>query len=830
MPGLLRRRRQGLFSGASVMSAPAIAGSLSADLVVAGLEAATFTRSTTKTFTDYEGILRTAAVNEAVFEGGRRVENLCKYSDPSSADQLAYTSSINVTVQVGGITQRNCVNSIIIGDNSLQRVLYVGGTVASPITLNTYTTYLFSCIIKMDDGNAPIIGTSSTDSTIDFVGRICSSQASLVINTPVHLGGGEYLVSYFRNTGSSVSNSYTGFIKYVGNSNRSFKCSGFQVTDISNSTHTLPSVYVPTSGAASSRWFTTKPDGSPIYPVPKLLMEGQSQNKITAKTANPVDTTGVTKSGDAAAVLSVVDDAAALAAAGLSATCSSGKVYKLDNSAGTGISYVVVAGLTGNTNVHTFSLYVRGSSVVRLYESGDIQRSDNITLTSAYQRSKWSFTPTDANRSSGLRVPAGAIVYFILLVFEELAVVSSVIPNDTGSALTRTADACSWPLSAELQAMLSIDKAWTTSLADETGLTWGAEKNQSSFADGQSWFDHPDKDLSAFVNSGKMMILRDSSGRLAWGFIGVAGTGQTFGPEKLQNGDMSSATGWSATNWNIGGGVATHVPGAASSLFQAPGILDKRLYKASIELISNTVGTVGIRLCTIPTVVMNMSSNGVWNYYVAGVNDYIARMAIPSIDSNAVVDNASVKEVLSPSTKGVYIYKDAARTQQGWNMEASFNMNDTSYTFDVVADCKAEGTVVLDWVPGYSGSDVNFTSAVRELLSVGDYSRLIYRIEGTDVIDYCLSHDKTGATTNSFDTVNNILFRLIVRFSSHTRTFQIAHIKGNVLSLGTISPFDGSYSLGTLLELHKSNGWPCKYSDLKFFKRWLTDNELMRLK
>jgi hypothetical protein len=143
-----------------------------------------------------------------------------------------------------------------------------------------------------------------------------------------------------------------------------------------------------------------------------------STNKVTCRKANPTDTTNLTKSGDAAATLAVVDDSAELAAAGLSSICTSGKVYKLDNSGGSAAAYVYIGGGVGNTNKHSISCFARGSGTGEI-GLGTTTRTP-VTFTGGYR------VITDENRTppsegSGwiIVADAGAVVYFILPQLEE---------------------------------------------------------------------------------------------------------------------------------------------------------------------------------------------------------------------------------------------------------------------------------------------------------------------------------------------------------------------------------------------------------------------------
>lgn len=173
-----------------------------------------------------------------------------------------------------------------------------------------------------------------------------------------------------------------------------------------------------------------------------LLIEGAVQNKCTNFNANPVDTTNLVKAGDAASTLSVVDDAAALAAAGLNLVCTSGKVYRLDNSAGSTTAYVDIGGTTGNINVHSFSAWVRGNSgtVGYLTRSGTGGSTALITGGLPYQRLKLeNETPSSTGGQIRVRANAGKIIWFILNQLEELPFCTSEIIT-AGAAATRAQD------------------------------------------------------------------------------------------------------------------------------------------------------------------------------------------------------------------------------------------------------------------------------------------------------------------------------------------------------------------------------------------------------
>ena len=214
------------------------------------------------------------------------------------------------------------------------------------------------------------------------------------------------------------------------------------------------------------RFHPTNTDGSSLYTIEKTIrtpfgsvqvyepsyqgvqVEPAMTNKCTCRKVNPTDTTNLIKSGDAAAVLSVVDDAAALTAAGLIGICTSGKVYKLDNSAGVGVSRVRIIGSVTNTNAHSAGVYCRGTTGTACYLGWDYSGSyefKNITLTEDYVfYSGLNKTPPTTTAQVSFSAAAGAVLYFIMPELVESAFLTSLImPNPTEDGLatvTRPAD------------------------------------------------------------------------------------------------------------------------------------------------------------------------------------------------------------------------------------------------------------------------------------------------------------------------------------------------------------------------------------------------------
>jgi hypothetical protein len=194
-------------------------------------------------------------------------------------------------------------------------------------------------------------------------------------------------------------------------------------------------------------------------------------NKCTCRKANPTDTTNITLAGDAAATLTVVDDTTALAAAGLSNVCTSGKVYKLDNSGGTAIAWANVYGSAGNTNSHCATACFRttgsGGGTVAINGYGANYKSE-----SGYESQTVIKATSAAEDTLQVYAQAGTVVYFILPQLEEGPTCSPPIFQDSdlvdglnsitrgGTVITTDTDDCI--RSNNVAFMGEIDLAETT--------------------------------------------------------------------------------------------------------------------------------------------------------------------------------------------------------------------------------------------------------------------------------------------------------------------------------------------------------------------------------
>lgn len=218
-----------------------------------------------------------------------------------------------------------------------------------------------------------------------------------------------------------------------------------------------------------------------------LLLEPARTNRVSCYNANPTDLTNIQRHGDAAATLSVVDDSAALIAAGLSAVCHGGKAFRLDNSAGSGNAVARFVGPVGNTGLNMISLHIRISAsggvsgLLNGGQSGFVSSASGFGVLGGYARTSGSVTADVNTREMGVRIPAGAVAHFVLMQIEEGASASSPI-STSGTATTRGADVASVVVPGNVS-------TWSATYGVENAIASGSVTPGSTFdlVTGRPW-------------------------------------------------------------------------------------------------------------------------------------------------------------------------------------------------------------------------------------------------------------------------------------------------------------------------------------------------------
>lgn len=215
-------------------------------------------------------------------------------------------------------------------------------------------------------------------------------------------------------------------------------------------------------------------------------------------------------------------------------------------------------------------------------------------------------------------------------------------------------------------------------------------------ADGEA-FVMPDfgsgADLSPFANTHVIKVV-DSAGKVAWGYLHSAGTGETQGAELVTNGDFASdISGW-ALNAGAGGGAITwdagtlkFLQGGTSVTMRAtqdviPSTANK-LYKIMVSVVAQSGGSY--------TKIYIGKSGGPYAYYYeddGGVRD-VTRLVCPEGETGLRLadaqgagyysnwDNVSLKQITAPPATGCWVVSTPEGETRDWaSVDAGFNPND----------------------------------------------------------------------------------------------------------------------------------------------------------
>ncbi len=200
-------------------------------------------------------------------------------------------------------------------------------------------------------------------------------------------------------------------------------------------------------------------------------------------------------------------------------------------------------------------------------------------------------------------------------------------------------------------------------------------------------------DASAFsgADSGShvyKILVYDSAGKVAQGYPGAVGAGETLGDELVTDGDMSNPASWNVNGGcSIAGGVAAFSGLAAGSFYQdftgklATGSLARVVYiitnrtAGSFKLDGNVFGGVGTFRTTNNTFTeYNVATNTTNNLVFYGTTTF-----------DGDVDDVSVKKYTDCAATGFHIISTQGGSTQNWtSVEAGFNYNDVSgYTYKI---------------------------------------------------------------------------------------------------------------------------------------------------
>lgn len=210
---------------------------------------------------------------------------------------------------------------------------------------------------------------------------------------------------------------------------------------------------------------------------------------------------------------------------------------------------------------------------------------------------------------------------------------------------------------------------------------------------------------------GMRLVVTDSAGKKAVGYIKAVGTGETLGDELVSNGTFDSdTTGWAADGSALLSSVAGGVSGNCLQVtengalnpatVQIIPVTQGRLYKitASVKQGSSSTYRMYPYGTAMPYRTQDRTSTSSWTTLETltyGASPYalakdtssvwLVLLAVASKDSGLthLFDNVTFKQVLTPSATGVTITSTPNGSTYNWtSIESGFNFNDASgYTY-----------------------------------------------------------------------------------------------------------------------------------------------------
>jgi len=169
----------------------------------------------------------------------------------------------------------------------------------------------------------------------------------------------------------------------------------------------------------------------------------------------------------------------------------------------------------------------------------------------------------------------------------------------------------------------------------------------------------------------------DTTGKVATGWIGMLGTGETY-IELLSDNGFDNSNSWSkGTGWSVSEGIGIAIT-SSSGIVQNVTLNSGVLTKYSFDLVSRTAGGCGPRYYAYDIsggYITGFTTTGTKTAYRTSSGNNTA-IGIDAIGFSGTIDNFSVKQVLTPTTNGVWIHPSKTSATTGWeSMQTGFNAN-----------------------------------------------------------------------------------------------------------------------------------------------------------
>jgi len=340
------------------------------------------------------------------------------------------------------------------------------------------------------------------------------------------------------------------------------------------------------------------------------------------------------------------------------------------------------------------------------------------------------------------------------------------------------------------------------------------------------------------------ITLTDDSSETLVGYIGYPDVAETLGAEIIADQvdrDFSGASDWTNNDINAYDETDDLTITADSAdqyctLAQAEAVMVPYEYHLFEYDCANLVSTWAIGdldgAFTIETV--DAADTNIQKYFCYGdASTGGLRVTSLAADSSMDLDNLSMKAVRHAGTDGVRIYTDENLTTEGWtDSGTNFDFTDTEY--DVViefiaangiyyphaslwptnwaTDMDPEGTMSLEWTPGWSAADVSSDQGLVTIRNT--YSMPL----GLNTSDDLISYDGTNfCTTSPTNPVVGETRSIVLTWDDDIDANGSLEIYLDGSASGDEEEYDGAFGADINLIIGSDNPYPFHIKNLKFY-------------
>ncbi len=233
----------------TVSEAPSFQADLKSTLdLQSGVGSPTFTRATTASVTDFEGLVRNVKSGEARFEGARRVENLVTYSEDFSNASWAKETAVSVTSNTATAPDGTLTADSAVYGASGNRFIYKD-TPSGTAGFLSNRTFVLSLWIRMDTGTDTAqvaLGSNAGGGTYTYSSSVPITTTWKRISVTKTFGA---------DTGTALRT------LFIANLSKTYYIWGIQTEEITGQANQNPSEYVSTNVKTAAPYHGANVDG-----------------------------------------------------------------------------------------------------------------------------------------------------------------------------------------------------------------------------------------------------------------------------------------------------------------------------------------------------------------------------------------------------------------------------------------------------------------------------------------------------------------------------------------------------------------------------------------